>query len=405
MSIFKISLKPYILAVFTIAITLVSLTSCGSDNPEQKDSEPVVAEQTVFMYMPYSGLYNAFQTNIKDFETSIVNNGGLHNNKYIIFISKNQETSYLIKVRYKNKTCLHDTLKTYSFNKLDYTTSTGITSILNDVKTYAAAYNYSMIIGCHGMGWLPVDNSTTKKMTALRRRANAKQMTRYFGHSSESEYQTNISTLAKGIKDTGIKLKYLMFDDCYMSNIETAYELREATNYLIASTSEIMEYGMPYAVIGSYLFSNDFQNICSGFYDFYSSYTTPCGTIGVTDCSQVEQMVQIMKEINEKFPEELSYIGNIQKLDGYTPFTIFFDFGDYVDKLCTDKALKAKFTVQLEKLVPFKAHTPTYYSMFLSGNGQNKITTFSGLAISDPTIDPEIKKQKTQTAWYKATHE
>lgn len=46
-------------------------------------------------------------------------------------------------------------------------------------------------------------------------------------------------------------MEYILFDDCYMSSVEVAYELKEATRFLIASTSEMMAYGMPYATVGS----------------------------------------------------------------------------------------------------------------------------------------------------------
>ena len=35
-------------------------------------------------------------------------------------------------------------------------------------------------------------------------------------------------------------MEYILFDDCYMSSIEVAYELKDVTKYLIGSTSEMM---------------------------------------------------------------------------------------------------------------------------------------------------------------------
>ena len=50
-----------------------------------------------------------------------------------------------------------------------------------------------------------------------------------------------------------MSMNYILFDDCYMSTVEVAYDLREVTNYLIASTSEMMAYGMPYHKILKYI--------------------------------------------------------------------------------------------------------------------------------------------------------
>ena len=45
--------------------------------------------------------------------------------------------------------------------------------------------------------------------------------------------------------------------------------LKNVTNHLIASTCEIMAYGMPYAKIGQYLIGEiNYEKICNGFDDF-----------------------------------------------------------------------------------------------------------------------------------------
>lgn len=381
-----------------LSFTVFTVISC--DNQEDYNEEPVFAEQTVFMYMPWSGegIYPYFIDNISAFETTIKNNNGLSGKHFIVFISTNGTNAYMIDISYKNKEIARDTLKRYTFDTPEYTTASGISSILSDVMDAAPAKNYSMIIGCHGMGWLPVGTEVSR----TKKRDTGSYKTRFFGHSSDNKYQTDITTLAEGIKSAGIKMDYILFDDCYMSNIETAYDLKDVTDYMIASTCEIMILGMPYDVIGSSLLKNDFQGVCDGFYSFYSSYTIPCGTIGVTDCREIDQMALIMKEINSSLSDDKSIdINGIQALDGLSP-TVFFDFGDYVTDICEDNELSAAFNAQLDRLVPYKAHTDTYYSDYTKA--QKPINTFSGLTISDPTANIRIKNLIKETGWYAATH-
>ena len=186
-----------------------------------------------------------------------------------------------------------------------------------------------------------------------------------------------------------------------MSNIETAYELKNVTKYLIASTSEIMSYGMPYSKIGIALLNNNYEEIVNGFYTFYSSFIPPCGTIGVTDCREIETMVAIMHEINMAYPNGLDDTSDIQTLDGLSP-TVFFDFGDYVAHLCKDQSLLSAFNEQLSRLIPYKAHTETYYSNYTKHT--IPIKTFSGITISDPTKNNSVKADAINTKWYKTTH-
>ena len=138
----------------------------------------------------------------------------------------------------------------------------GITAILNDVKAFAPASVYTMIIGCHGMGWLPVYEMKVRSAPHMKMHWEYQgvPLTRYFGGLT-AEYQTDIKSLASGIANAGMKMEYILFDDCYMSSIEVAYELKDVTKYLIGSTSEMMAYGMPYAAIGEYLLGNpDYQS-------------------------------------------------------------------------------------------------------------------------------------------------
>lgn len=380
-------------------------TDTEETDPDDED-EPIDRsdnDQTVFMYLPWStDLLSAFRQNIADMKT-IIGKNILKNERVIVFLATSPKKATLYELTYKKGNCEQKTLKEYNFEDLKYTTAEGITSILNDVKYYAPAKRYAMTIGCHGMGWIP--KSSTKSRSGFRVEKMHWEyenvpMTRYFG-GRDYEHQTDVNTLATGISDAGMKMEYILFDDCYMSNVEVAYELKEVTNHLIASTCEIMMYGMPYDKIGQYLVGNiDYKSICDEFYAFYSTYEKmPCGTIGVTDCSELDNLASIMKQINPQYTFDTSLTNSLQRLDGYSP-TIFFDYGDYVAKLCKDSELLEQFNEQLERTVPFKRNTDYYYSM---SSGKAKINTYSGITISDPSTNSKTLSKK-ETAWYKATH-
>lgn len=358
-------------------------------------------ELTVFMYLPWStNLASNFYQNIADFK-SIVGQNILKEERVIVYMCTSPTEATLTELFIENGTGTQKTLKTYKYTNPEYTTAEGITSILDDVQYYSPTIRYSMIIGCHGFGWIPKSGglSRSNSQNKMHWEYENVPMTRYFGGLS-FEYQTDITTLAKAISNAGLKMEYIMFDDCYMSTVEVAYELKEVTNYLIASTSEIMVYGMPYDKIGQYLIGNvDYKSICDEFYNFYSTYETPCGTIGVTNCSEIDNLAAIMKNINQQYTFNMSLTGSLQRLDGYSP-VIFFDYGDYVSKLCPDAELLRQFREQLDRTVPFKSNTEYYYSM---NRGKTKINTYSGITISDPSTNSYASRKK-ETGWYKATH-
>lgn len=388
----------FILIAFVMA---TAFTSCSDDG--ELPPYPDKAKQTVIMYMPWADntIHYYFEKNISAFEAAIERNHGLDGNQLIVFIAENGQQSQMYRIYYYDGKCRRETLKTYDFASCDYTTPEGISQIISDAIAAAPASTYALAIGCHGMGWVPAGTDVGTRTFMNNIKAANAYPTRFFGSSGDPTYQTDILTLAEGIANTGVRMEYILFDDCYMSNIETAYDLRNATDYLIASTCEIMIDGMPYDEIGIDLLNNKFKNVVDKFYNYYSNFKTPCGTIGVTDCREVENMAYIMRQINDRYPDFPYNTTDIQDLDGFEN-TIFFDFGDYVSKLCSDPNMLSTFKEQLGRLVPYKANTETYYSWYTGE--QHPINTFSGITISDPSVNRSIANVKTQTNWYRETH-
>lgn len=374
-----------------ISLLILCFSACREEDPIMPP-EQQTAEKTIFVFMPYSNnLYSFLLGNIEDMKTAIIRNKGLDNTRLVVFIAKDKKQSALINIKYDKGVCKQDTLE--KFYSPIYLTTNGRVELLNKVKQYAPANRYAMIVGCHGMGWIP--SSTVFNRNTLR----------YFG-GLEKEYKIDIDDFATSIKAAGMKMQFIMFDDCFMSSMEVAYDLKEVTDYIIASTSEVMAYGMPYQSIYQHLMSAepDYNAVCKDFYDFYSNSGTPYGTIGVTDCRYIDEMATMMKSINTTHTFNTNQLNNVQDLDGetFTP-TIFFDFGDYVRNLCTnDNSTYEQFNAVLQRLVPYKANT----NYIFSGDMQiaTKVNHFSGITISDPSTRSEIKESKKHTNWWIQTH-
>lgn len=320
-------------------VCAVLLASCSKGNEGPGYVPPETAEQTHLMYMPWSdNLTSYFRINIDDMARVVA--AGIDDDvRVLVFFMESATSGSLFEMYRQKGECVRRTIKSYTA-PIDFTSAAGIASILGDVK-------------------------------------------------------------AEALTQAGLYMDYILFDDCYMSSVEVAYDLRHVTDYLIGSTSEIMAYGFPYALAGEYMLGEvDYEGICNAFHGFYSTYEYPYGTIGVTCCAELDDLADVMRRINSACTFDTSRVDELQRLDGYSP-ALFFDMGDYVRHLCTDTALLDEFERQLARTVPWHRHTDYYYSMT---NGKNPIHTFSGITTSDPSIDPEIMIDRQQTAWYQATH-
>lgn len=392
-----------------ILLATLFIVGCQEDVPAPYPVPKNLPNKTIFVYMPWSAarnnetgsLYNNFLQNIEDIETAIEAEKGLGRNKLMVFIATSANHAALIEVKYAaNGRCQRDTLQHFDKHNMPaYTTANGLASLLSKVKVEAPAKQYALIVGCHGTGWLFSEGKSRAR-------------TRYFG-GSDHYFQTNIPTLAAAIEQAKMRMQFVMFDDCYMSNVEVAYEMRHATDYLIGCCSEIMAYGMPYKNIWKHLTQPkpNYKEVVNEFHNFYLNYKWPYGNIGVTDCSKVEEVAARMKTINAATANNAKLIDwkDIQRLDGYEK-TIFFDMGDYVNKLCNTpetQSMAREMQTALAQLVPYKSTTKYIYTALEQLNTQTIfVNAYSGITISDPTQSDfeNALTTKRETGWWEATH-
>ncbi len=371
-----------------VLILISLLTGCRNDTPEPK------AAHTVVLYFPYAdGLQGAVEQNIADIKSAIEKQKGLGTIRVVMIHATNVRSGQLVELVYSNGVCSEKVLKNYVDRP--FTDKENIRRMFNDVASYASTSTYSMIIGAHGSGWLPRE-CTLKKVRA-------------FGGTSTAT-KANISTLDSAIVESGIKhIEYLCFDDCYMANIETAYQLRNAAGYIIASTSEIMNQGLPYGDIWTELSSTapDYSAIVSGFHAFYTTYSYPYGALSVVDCGQAERAAELMRTLNVRLCNAGIQPSNIspQVLDGFES-PVFFDMRDYTDHaiaaLGGDDDLAARFDALYSDMVQEHSCTPYLWSDFIPGTFL--VEKNCGLTISDPTVNPQVTPYLTSTPFWIATH-
>lgn len=403
-------MRHFLYLVFAFC-ALISCVSCDDDNTVDVND---VNKQTTIVYMPWtgsnsdSGLLSAFMLNLDSIEGAIVKNKGT-NGRVLVFLSSSADSSSLYEIIYQRGQAQHVNIKKYAGH--DYTTASGLAAILNDAKSYAPALNYAMIVSGHGSGWTYKEDWTSYPNPAKRHVFNAKRYmappsTRFYGSVSDNQYAANIPTIAEAIATVGIKMQYILFDDCYMANIETAYELRNVTNFLIASTSEVMNIGMPYQSMWKLLASPtpNYESAVQAFHTFYKNYTYPFGTLSVIDCRKLDKLAARMKLINTNYTFAVSLRDSLQVLDGFnTP--LFYDLGDYVARLCKNKDLLNDFNKDLKSTIRATSHTDSIYSYIYPYSPRYiKVKHFSGITISDPSINPVVTRGIRKTAWWKATH-
>lgn len=417
--------------VYGFIFAIVSIIGLGSCTEEAFDIDKV-NKQTILVFLPWTGgnssigLTEDLSKNIDSICAGIKDKKGLNNTRVLVFFSNNANNSTLFDLTYNDvtKEVSRTPIKTYEGSA--YNSANGFADILNEVRQNAEALNYALIIGGHGCGWSCADDWINYPNQA--KSFNTQQTlsydtpfsgiqfgtdpdnptTRFFGSVDRKENSIDLSTLVEGIKQSGIKMQYILFDVCYMGNVETAYELKDVTNYLVASSSEIMAKGIPYRLMWSYLNGTtpNYSSLVNGIVNFYKNSNFPYCNMAAIDCRQLDELANVMKEINQKYTLDTTIpLDSIQPLDGFLPH-LTYDMAVYVDSLRPNGYLKEQFSNQLKKTVKAAAHTDCAYTALRQYPEVTiKIKNYCGLSISDPSQHPVAIRGKEKTGWWKATHE
>lgn len=412
--------------LFTLFICMISLAMTFTSCSEEAFDTDSVNKQTILVFYPWTGsqsstgLLGALQNNIDSICDGIIDRKGLNNSRVLVFLSDKYNHSTLYDLQYNATTKSVDRVPLKEYEGASYASAEGIADIMNEVKTQASALNYALIVGVHGCGWTYASDWSRypyyARPSVTRPRDNNfsgiqfgpdpnAPLTRFFGSVSLAENAMDISTLAEGIRESGLKMQYILFDACYMSNIETAYELKDVTNYMIASGSEIMAAGLPYRSMWSYLNSAtpNYSGIVSTSVNFYKNSSDPFCNLAAIDCRQVEKLAGVMKEINAQYQLSASVsLDSIQHLDGFRP-NLFYDLETYVDSLHPSGYLLDQFKSQLKLTIKASEHTEEAYTCIYSSDSF-KIKNYCGITISDPSQHSVAIKGREKTGWWKATH-
>ena len=428
--------------LFTLFICMISLAMTFTGCSEEAFDTDSVNKQTILVFYPWTGsqsdtgLLGDLQNNIDSICDGIIDRKGLNNSRVLVFLSNKYNHSMLYDLQYNATTKSVDRVPLKEYEGASYASAEGIADILNEVKTQASALNYALIVGAHGCGWTYASDwskypdyarpSVTRPSDSALNGYSAAgysatgissfsgiqfgpdpnaPLTRFFGSVSLAENAMDISTLAEGIRESGLKMQYILFDACYMSNIETAYELKDVTNYMIASGSEIMAAGLPYRSMWSYLNSPtpNYSGIVSTSVNFYKNSSAPFCNLAAIDCRQVEKLAGVMKDINAENQLQASVnLDSIQHLDGFRP-NLFYDLETYVDSLHPSGYLLDQFKSQLKLTIKASDHTDEAYTCIYSSDSF-KIKNYCGITISDPSQHSVAIKGREKTGWWKATH-
>ena len=360
------------------------LGSCDKEEIKRPTGTP---QRTILAYMIASNLGSDIRANIYQM-MKVASDKERNWGNLVIYYSESKSRSYLFQIKEdKNGNVVTDTLRFYE-NQSAILPETMHNVIKETIELFPAK-SYGLILSSHATSWLPGNFSSLRSFGA----ENYKYM--------------EITELNEALE--GFHFDFMLFDACYMSGIECAYELKDKTDYLLGSPTEVLARGFPYEDFLPALFKEkaDLEQVTKSFYDYYSNNSSPYGTVSLIKTSELDELALIVNEILKDKTEEDIYalpLSDMQILEYLTTSKphMLYDFDDFIRHLASNEQYE-RFTTSMKKVIVSKYATP--YSFYAAIYSAKKIDHYSGLSVFVP--QPSLTRLfdwYKQLAWYKAVY-
>ncbi|WP_459952544.1 clostripain-related cysteine peptidase [Dysgonomonas termitidis] len=261
-------------------------------------------------------------------------------------------------------------------------------SVISEVKKQYPSPGYGLLVFSHASGWLPEGALSDPK-------SGAKTVL------SDGSDQMALADFASAIPVGAFD--YIVFEACFMAGIEVAYQLKDKTAYILASSAEIVSPGFtdvyPQAVNDLFEGEPGLRAFAGKAYGYSDGRVGDLrsATLSVIKTSELEALAGFIRE--NATPGAAVDIGGIQHFDRYPSYRLFFDFGDYYGGLLADDQQRHELRRLVDKAVVWKASTAD----FMPGYNGFVIAHHSGLTTYIPQDRfPLLNRAYETLAWSRA---
>ncbi len=359
-----------------IIMSLLTVAGCNSNNDGPKPYDGPTKRAVLLYAVASNNLYS----NLRSDKAEIIkaaNNMNLDGLSMLVYQVAPTGNPQLFELRrIKSDSCEFVPIKEYS-RELYSTDPKRISEVIADVKNICNAEKYGLILWSHGTG---IDPSFSTHGVVEKNLTNATESEEFgnsvlisnlpllysFGSDNDPEKdgryydETDIDELAEAIPDN--MFDFIWFDACYMSGIETIYQLRNKCDYFVGYPTEVYTPGMPYDLTIPYILKDnpDLKGAAEAFFNYYANHassTYRVATVVVADVNKIENVADYCKSAYS-----LAITPDANGLQKYSRshFGPFYDFGQYTRLMAQsnpDAPSVEEFDAVMDNFVVYKAAT------------------------------------------------
>jgi hypothetical protein len=256
-------------------------------------------------------------------------------------------------------------------------------SVISEVKAAYPAHSCGLILFSHASGWLPEATLTAPRSIIIDRKD-----------------EMELIDFAAAIPDHAFD--FIVLEACFTAGIEMAYELKDKTDYILASSAEILSPGFSdiYADVVADLFSPtaDLSAFARKAFEYFDSQSDDyrSATFSVIRTDRLRALADWIKNSGVDLHE--SFAGTAQHFDRYGSYRLFFDLLDSYRQVLT-AAQSAELERLIGECVVYRAATP----WFMPRSNGFEIKAHCGLTTYIPqTRFPFLNSEYGKLAWARA---
>ena len=369
-------MKKNFLRTLVIVLWQVFLfTSCEKDSNIVTKKE---SKRAVFVYMIADNDLDFYATaNINEMETFMAQNPEAGSVYVYIDRAKNRKTAHPILYQITADTSAKinsKIIKVYPEN--NSANEKVLAEALSQVQTICAINNEflrGLVLWSHGSAWLPESFSlASQRATAVKSFGLDQTMANNENHNAEMDIRKLAIIL------NNYHFDFILFDACFMASIEVFYELRNTTDYIIASPTEVLATGFPYKDILTDMLSAtvNYKKIAQKYVAFFQQKkgVLQSASVVTVKTAELPQFATLFKYYLNTISREITDQKWLQYSQDEVDY--LFDLGqvaDYLQKEQTNKEL----TEQLGRLITNYHHTSYFF-------GKIPLQKSSGISIYIP---------------------
>lgn len=284
--------------------------------------------------------------------------------------------------------------------------------VVRDVVRMYPADDYGLVFTSHASGWLPEGALETPQEASATGSSRSIGSDRTPGTMSEDVSEMELADFAAAIPNG--QFSFILFEACLMAGVEVAYELRGKTDYILASSAEILSPGfIPiYRRQASRLLFDTSLGVEQALKEFgeryFASMNAQSGahrsaTVSVIGTRKMDELAVLVASILAEAPANFTDTNGLQHFDrpgsyGDRPAAPrYFDFGERMERIASAHR-QAELNTLLHGIVVWKAATP----IFMDGYNGFAINRHSGLTTYiEQGVFPALNTAYKQTSWYR----